>query len=443
MRKGEIEDRLDPDMILYRRKLLSFAYPVKQLKSLTKAKPQYGSNQAGIERDSGEQARYIRITDINEYGLLKNNLGATAEFVEEKYLLNDNDVLFARSGATVGKAYLHKSDAVDYECFFAGYMIRFLIDENLLLPDFLFFYTQLEVYKDWKNAIQRAAGQPNINAEEYNSLPIPVPPIEIQTRIIEKFEAAYRSKRAKETEAKSLLDGIDAYLLERLGIETPAATDAKRFFYRRLNEVTGNRFDANSYNAERLSAIEAVKSGKYSFGKLKSLTDFSKTIVSETDLPYIGMENIESNTGNYIETSEKESFGSAVVFSEHQILFPKLRPYLNKVYYAEFDGVCSTEFHILDSKIEDLSNEFLSHFLRSRTIVSQTKHLMSGNTLPRLQTEDIENLLIPLPPLEVQEEIAAHVQAVRQRAKELEHEAKREVEQAKREVERMILGAEK
>lgn len=193
------------------------------------------------------------------------------------------------------------------------------------------------------------------------------------------------AKRAKEAEAKELLAGIDAYLLDKLGIATPTKTAAKKTFYAKLSEISGNRFDANSYNAERIAAIEAVKSCKFPIKKLKVVADFSKTIVSEANnLPYLGLENIESNTGNYIETSEKQSFGSAVVFSKNQILFPKLRPYLNKVYFAEFDGVCSTEFHILDSRHEDLTNEFLANFLRSQIIVSQTKHLMSGNTLPRL-----------------------------------------------------------
>ncbi len=64
------------------------------------------------------------------------------------------------------------------------------------------------------------------------------------------------------------------------------------------------------------------------------------------------------------------------------------------MYYAEFNGVCSTEFHVLDSN--KVSNEYLANFLRTNLVVNQTKYLMSGNTLPRLQTEDIENLLIPI-----------------------------------------------
>lgn len=89
-------------------------------------------------------------------------------------------------------------------------------------------------------------------------------------------------------------------------------------------------------------------------------------------------------------------------------MFPKLRPYLNKAHFSLFDGVCSTEFHVLTSKDEDfLRTRFLSVFLGLPVVVSQTKWLMTGNTLPRLQTEDIRALEIPIPSMEVQNEVVA------------------------------------
>jgi len=87
-----------------------------------------------------------------------------------------------------------------------------------------------------------------------------------------------------------------------------------------------------------------------------------------------------------------------------------------------------------------LDSAFLSFFLRSKAIVNQTTCLMTGNTLPRLQTADIHNLDIPLPSLEKQNEIAAHIQTIRDQAKQLRAEATAGLEQAKREVETMIIG---
>ena len=137
-------------------------------------------------------------------------------------------------------------------------------------------------------------------------------------------------------------------------------------------------------------------------------------------------------------SDSKESISSAAVFSKNDILFPKLRPYLNKVYLAEMDGICSTEFHVFCAYHDH--DEYIANFLRSKAVVHQTSCLMSGNTLPRLQFEDIQKLLIPLPPLEKQTEIADHITLIRSRAKQLQQEAKEGLEQAKREVEAVLLG---
>lgn len=157
-----------------------------------------------------------------------------------------------------------------------------------------------------------------------------------------------------------------------------------------------NRIDPNPYSKDRVEAIKSLAKNNQLI-KLKDVVRSNKTIaknISSDDI-YIGLENIISETGEYIETAEKESISSANKFKKGQILFPKLRPYLNKVYYTEFDGLCSTEFHVFESKNSDFDTEFLAIYLRLGLIVNQTKHLMTGNTLPRLQTSDIENLPIP------------------------------------------------
>ena len=136
------------------------------------------------------------------------------------------------------------------------------------------------------------------------------------------------------------------------------------------------------------------------------------------------MENIESGTGCYIPSNEeKESFGSAVLFDKGEVLFPKLRPYLNKVHLAEFKGVCSTEFYSLTAK--ECSNKYLFIFLNSQLVVNQTSFLMSGNTLPRLQTEEVQSLLVPIPPPEVQNQIVELMDEAYKSKKDKEAKAER------------------
>ena len=156
-----------------------------------------------------------------------------------------------------------------------------------------------------------------------------------------------------------------------------------------------NRLDPNPYHEERLSILNKIKKLK-NVKRLKEITKYNNDIVdviNKEDI-YIGLENIKSNTCEYISKTEKKSISSAKRFKKDNILFSKLRPYLNKVYLAEFEGLCSTEFYVFDAK--NIIPKYLTIFLSSNIVVSQTKHLMTGNTLPRLQTSDVENIFIPI-----------------------------------------------
>lgn len=179
-------------------------------------------------------------------------------------------------------------------------------------------------------------------------------------------------------------------------------------FTRKWSEMSGNSFCPEYYHYERDEVVKKLKEKyKNNLFTLKNLVDFSSQKSTAKNVEkYIGMANIESNTSLYLDSNEDKGQGDCHLFNRGEILFNKLRPYLNKVYLAEFSGGCSTEFVVFKSKDEQkISNKFLSIFLFLDCVVNQTKHLMTGNTLPRLQTFDIENLLIPIPPKEIQEQI--------------------------------------
>ena len=156
-------------------------WKVKNLVDLCVGKPEYGANTAAVDK-SDNLPRYIRITDITEDGRLSD---ATWQSIEKEfaktYLLKEGDVLFARSGATVGKTYLYREE--DGECAFAGYLIRFKPDPRVLLPEFLFYFTHSSHYSGWVKGMFRAGAQPNINAREYSNMLLPKPPVEEQKQI--------------------------------------------------------------------------------------------------------------------------------------------------------------------------------------------------------------------------------------------------------------------
>lgn len=206
------------------------------------------------------------------------------------------------------------------------------------------------------------------------------------------------------------------------------------------SDTIEKRLDPMFFHPLRLRAIEAIKRANASVVPLSEAVKFRRELVSDIpeNAPYVGLENIVSNSGEYIETNAKESISSAFVFKKGDVLFPKLRPYLNKVFYADFDGICSTEFHVFEA--EKCDPYFLFSFLTRSVVVEQTSRLMTGNTLPRLQTEDIENLLIPIPKETTQEKIVAGVKTIYNKARNLRQEAETVIIEAQKQTAEMIFA---
>lgn len=437
--KEIIGSRYDNLFVLYHHRMSNYKYQCCPLNRFLIGKPQYGAGEAGVPRENKESPRYIRITDIDWNGSLDDSLGVTAKTIEEKYILNNNDILIARSGNTVGKSYIHKTEIVKETCFFAGYLIRFVVDSNQISPDYIYIFTKLPVYNDWVKVTQRVTGQPNINAEEYGNLPIPVPPINVQQKIVEIYSKAQQTRLDKLQEAKDLLDSIDDYLLEVLQIDKKQKTNYnKQPIFQGISLLLGGRLDPQQFHPERMEAVEAIRKGKWC--RLKDVRNDVKTISNKIPSGeiYIGLENIDSSTGDYVESKEKEIVSSAARFRKGDILFPKLRPYLNKVHRAQFDGFCSTEFHVFEA--HDINPDYLTIVLRSSLTLAQTKHLMTGNTLPRLQTTDVEELVIPNPDVSKQVEIVKYIYGIKDKANQLQKEGDALLEEAKQKIEKMIIG---
>ena len=126
----------------------------------------YGMNSPSKEYD-GKNA-YIRITDIDENTgrFNKNNIVSPDGNLENKYLVNDNDILFARTGASTGKTYLYSKE--DGKLYYAGFLIKASI-KNDYDSNFIYQQTKTRKYKKWVKIISMRSGQPGINSEEYGS----------------------------------------------------------------------------------------------------------------------------------------------------------------------------------------------------------------------------------------------------------------------------------
>ena len=148
-------------------------WEVKRLKFLLTQKLEYGANEVAND-DDPDMPRYIRITDIDEAGNLRDDTFKSLPIeIARPYLLKDKDILLARSGATVGKTFIYRGEWGDAA--YAGYMIRARCKATKLLPDFLAYFTQSPGYWQWIASNQIQATIQNVSAEKYAGLSLSLP----------------------------------------------------------------------------------------------------------------------------------------------------------------------------------------------------------------------------------------------------------------------------
>lgn len=154
-----------------------------RLEDLCHNEGDYGINAPATDF-SDKLPTYLRITDIDDDGkFIIANKASVNNPNSGSYHLKDGDIVFARTGATVGKTYLYNRE--DGDLVFAGFLIRFSPNAQKIVPYYLKAYTNTSTYWKWVKITSQRSGQPGINATEYCSLQIPVPPLAEQRKIAE------------------------------------------------------------------------------------------------------------------------------------------------------------------------------------------------------------------------------------------------------------------
>lgn len=177
-------------------------------------KGSYGIAAPAVDYDSNKYT-YLRITDINDDGTLnKNGLKSVGDKNAHKYLLQQNDIVFARTGASVGRSYFY--DERDGELVYAGFLIKYSIDPLKVNPKILKFYTHSQAYYDWIQTVDNGATRGNINAQTYASMPIILPERKEQDKIVSTLS--------------SLDDKIDLLRRENATLEAMAETLFRHHF---------------------------------------------------------------------------------------------------------------------------------------------------------------------------------------------------------------------
>ena len=189
-------------------------WEVKRLGDCLISRPDYGINAPAVPF-SDRLPAYIRITDISEDSRFSpEKLVSVRAANAGNYYLSDGDLVFARTGASVGKSYLY--NPLDGRLVFAGFLIRVRPDPAILIPAFLAAYATTDAYWNWVRLMSMRSGQPGINGNEYAQLPISLPSIPEQTAIaavLSDMDAGIAAVERKRDKTRALKQGMMQELL--------------------------------------------------------------------------------------------------------------------------------------------------------------------------------------------------------------------------------------
>ena len=158
-------------------------YEWVELGEIILGKPQYGSVARKVPYDG--KVRYVRITDLTDRGELKPDDPVSPSVIQPDRFLEPGDLLIARSGS-VGRTYLHGNLLGTYQ--YAGYLIRFRIDPTKALPEYVFHISKSDSWWEWIVSNSKTGTLTNINAKQYSSFRLPLPPLEVQREIVAEIE---------------------------------------------------------------------------------------------------------------------------------------------------------------------------------------------------------------------------------------------------------------
>ena len=339
----------------------------------------------GIKEFEGSK-KYIATADV-DFDKIVNFTEITYKNrpIRANIEVKENDILVARMAET--KKFLMADKNLQNNYIFSTGFAALRVKEELI-PKYLFYFLTTKDFNLQKDKLAVGATQKAINNPALKKIKIPIPPLKIQQKIVKRLDAI---KKAQELNDKQI------ELAEEL-----------------FQSLLHRELDPKGKN------WEVKKLGELFYRQ-------NETVLPVKDFPsdnfnYIGLENIESNSGMLINFTKKlgENIKSSkFIFRKEDILYGRLRPYLNKVWLAEFDGICSTDIWVFRSKQDCVLPLVLANILRSKEILMKTSSFMTGSNLPRVRKDYFDSIKIALPPFETQQKIVEKLSAVQEYKKKL------------------------
>lgn len=374
-------------------------WAVWKMKHLASKPMQYGANATGVEYTES-LPRYVRITDITSNRTLSNEgKQSLPTEIAEEYILDDGDLLFARSGATAGKSFYYESKYGD--CAFAGYLIRFKADFQKANSKFLYYYTLTQAYEEWSQQIFIQATIQNISAEKYNGLRFAIPDnIEQQNEIVE-----YLDKKCAE---------IDSLIEAKEKTNALLKEQRQSIIYEAVTKGLNSDVPMKDSGIEWIGDVPEtwdVKKIKYCFDLVAGATPKSSNseywdgnIVWITPADY-KTEDVFIEKGHKNITDEGMQSCATTLIPENCIIFSKRAPVglvaINRVPLCTNQGCISCIPH------NDISSKFYYYVMS--VFEEQFELFASGTTFKEISADSFANFLLPNTTFDEQVEIVNYL----------------------------------
>lgn len=328
-------------------------WPMSELKDIF-VEIKNGKNVEQIENVGKYRVSRIQTIAFGKVDLNKTKYTNTK--VDENDFLQEGDILFSHINSVDHLAKTAIFENIKEKVVHGINLLRLRADQNKILPKYaIYIFKSNQFIHNARKFAQRAVNQASINTATIKLFKIPLPPLEFQKEIVKEIESY-----------QSIIDSAK-------------------------NIINNSQIEIVIKPEWRLVPLEDV------------LSKVSETInpqIKKGLVNYIGLEDIEKESGNLTrKTIEdyKNIKSLKSIFKKEDILYGKLRPNLNKVWYSEFDGICSTDILVLRKSNESILTEFYFYILKSKDFNREVLKGIKGAQLPRISYDYISSLLVPLP----------------------------------------------
>ena len=356
------------------------------------------------------------------------------------------DILLTKVGNTWGIAAVIPPHSKEFSIFVSLALIK--IKKEIANPYYISLFLNSRIGNIQMRRRLKGIGQPDLHLEEIQKIRVPLPPLEYQNKIVQIIEKAYSIKKSKEFEARQLIDLINDYVLHELAIKLPELKD-KMVYVSNSEEVQNKRIDAYYYQPKFEEVEKAIKKGKFEAKEIKNsliINSELENINKYSFINYIDLSSIHKDLGIIKKISRLNSLEAPSrarqKLEKGDLLLSGLSGSLKSIAILdkeENNFIASTGFYVI-KKSKNYNNYYLWALFRSSLFQMILQRECSGAIMSAINREALQDIKIPVPPLNVQNKIAEEVKKRMYKAEQFQEEAREELEKAKQEVENIMLG---